>query len=146
MGIKEKLNLSDEDVKKPIPVPSKWTKEYWDAAKKRKLVIKRCKACGHLEHPPYLFCTNCGSEEHEWIVASGKATLYAYAVNVFGVPFPFWDDMPYVVAMVDLEEGPRMLTNIVQCDPNELKNGMALEVVFEDVSDKIALPKFKPAK
>jgi len=144
MGIKEKLNLTDEDVKKPIPVPVKWTKPYWDAAKKHRLIIKKCKRCGQLEHPPYLYCTNCHSEEHEWIEASGKATLYAYAVNVFGVPFPFWDDMPYVVAMVDLEEGPRMLTNIVQCDQSKLKNGMKLEVVFEDVSDEIALPKFKP--
>lgn len=145
MGIKEKLNLSDEDVQKPIPVPSKWTMPFWEAAKNRKLIIKKCKNCGHLDHPPYPYCTNCGEEDHEWVEASGKAKLVAYTINVFGVPFPFWDDMPYVVAMVDLEEGPRMMTNIVECDHDKLKTGMALKLVFEDLSDEITLPKFMPA-
>lgn len=78
--------------------------------------------------------------------ASGKATLAAYAINNFGVPFPFWADLPYVVALIDLAEGPRMISNVVECDFEELLNGMELEVVFDDVSDEITLPKWRPVQ
>lgn len=146
MGIKELLGLSDEDVKKPMPKPSKWSRPFWDAAKQHKLVLKKCKDCGHIDHPPYLYCTNCHSDNAEWIEASGKGKLYAYAINEYMVPFPFWDDMPYVVAMVDLEEGVRMISNIVDCDQDKLKNGMDLVVVFDDVSKEFTLPKWKLAE
>ena len=85
-------------------------------------------------------------ENSEWIEASGKGTLYAFAVNEYGVPFPFMPDLPYAVALVDLKEGPRMISNIVECDLKELKNGMELEVIFEDVSEQISLPKWRPVK
>jgi hypothetical protein len=78
------------------------------------------------------------------VEASGSGKLVAYAINTYMVPFPFWDDMPYVVAMIDLEEGVRMISNIVECDHDKLKNGMALEVVFDDVSDEFTLPKWRP--
>ena len=146
MGIKELLGLSDEDMLKPLPKPSKWSQPFWENTKKHKLTLKKCKDCGHIDHPPYLYCTNCSSDNSEWIEASGKGKLVAYAVNTYMVPFPFWDDMPYVVAMIELEEGVRMISNIVQCDHNKLKNGMALEVVFDDVSDEFTLPKWKPEK
>ena len=146
MGIKELLGLSDEDMVKPLPKPSKWSQPFWDNAKKHKLTLKKCKDCGHIDHPPYLYCTNCSSDNSEWVEASGKGKLVAYAVNTYMVPFPFWDDMPYVVAMIELEEGVRMISNIVECNPDELKNGMALEVVFDDVSDEFTLPKWKPVK
>ena len=146
MGIKELLNLSDEEVKKPMPKPTKWTQPFWDAAKQHKLVLKQCRDCGNIDHPPYLYCTHCLSDNLEWIEASGKGKLYAYAINYYMVPFPFWDDMPYVVAMIDLQEGVRMISNLVECDPKELKNGMELEVVFHEVSPEFTLPKWRPAK
>lgn len=144
MGIKEFLGLSDADVKKPLPIPTKWSQPFWDAAKQHKLTLKKCKKCGNIDHPPYLYCTNCGSEDHEWIEASGKAKLYTYAINVYMVPFPFWDDMPYVVALIELDEGVTMISNIVECDHDKLKKDMALEVVFQDVSPEISLPKWRP--
>src|SRR5512136_2409862 len=146
MGIQEFLKLSDEEMIKPLPKPSKWSQPFWDNAKKHKLTLKKCKDCGHIDHPPYLYCTNCSSSNFEWVEASGKGKLVAYAVNTYMVPFPFWDDMPYVVAMIELAEGVRMISNIVECNPDELKNGMALEVVFDDVSDEFTLPKWKPVK
>ncbi|RJP34044.1 MAG: Zn-ribbon domain-containing OB-fold protein [Actinobacteria bacterium] len=145
VSIKDLLGLSDEEMLKPLPIPTKWSQPFWDAAKEHRLVLKKCSTCGNIDHPPYLYCTACQADEHEWIEASGKGTLYAYAVNHFGVPFPFWDDMPYVLAMVDLPEGPRMISNIVECDIEKLANGMELEVVFDDVSGEITLPKWKPA-
>lgn len=145
MGIKEMLGLSDEDVAKPPPEPTPWSRPFWEGTKQHKLLLKKCKSCGTIDHPPYPYCTNCSSEEHEWVEAAGTGTLYAYAINTFAVPFPFWDDMPYVVAMIDLLEGVRMISNIVECDHSKLENGMALEVVFDDVSDEITLPKWRPA-
>jgi len=144
--IKELLGLTDEDLKKPLPKPTKWSQPYWDAAKKHKLVFKKCTKCGHIDHPPYLYCTECHVDDHEWVESSGKGVLNAYAVNHFGVPFPFWPDLPYVTAMVDVEEGPRMITNIVECDPEALKNGMELEVVFQERTSEFTLPQFRPVK
>lgn len=146
MGIKEFLKLSDEDVRKPLPKPTKWSQPFWDAAKQNKFVLKRCKACGFIDHPPYLYCTNCQSENHEWFEASGKAKLTAWAVNVYMVPFPFWDDMPYVVALIELPEGPRMISNIVECEHDKLVAGIELEVVWHKASDDITLPKWRPVK
>jgi uncharacterized OB-fold protein len=142
--IKAMLNLSDEDLVKPLPIPTQWSQPFWDAAKQHKFVLKKCSKCGFIDHPPYLYCTNCHADEHEWVETSGKATLAAYAINQFGVPFPFWADLPYVVAMIDLPEGPRMISNIVECDHDKLENGMELEVVFDDVTDEITLPKWRP--
>jgi uncharacterized OB-fold protein len=80
------------------------------------------------------------------VQASGRATLYAFAINEIGVPFPFMPDLPYVTALVDLKEGPRMLSTIVECDLKDIKNGMELEVIFDDVSPEISLPKWKPIR
>lgn len=146
MGIQELLNLSDEEMIKPLPKPSKWSQPFWDNTRKNKLTLKKCKDCGHIDHPPYLYCTNCHSDNSEWIEASGKGKLVAYAINSYMVPFPFWDDMPYVVAMIDLDEGVRMISNIVECDQAKLQNGMDLEVIFEKVSEEFTLPKWRPVK
>jgi uncharacterized OB-fold protein len=143
--LKQKLGCTDADLVKPVPAPTAWSKPFWEAARRRELVLKRCKKCGHVDHPPYLFCTECGSEESEWKKASGTATLYAFAVNAYGVPFPFVPDLPYVTALVDLPEGPRMISNVVGCSPAELRNGMQLEVVFEEASGDVVLPKWRPA-
>lgn len=85
--------------------------------------------------------TNCIADEHTWIEASGKGKLVAYAVNQFGVPFPFWADLPYMVALIDLPEGPRMIFNIVECEYEKLENGMELEVVFDDMTGEVTLHK-----
>ncbi len=145
VSIKDLLGLSDEDVAKPLPIPTDWSQPFWEGTKQHKLLMKKCANCGNIDHPPYLFCTDCMAEEHEWIEASGKGTLYSYAINSFGVPFPFWDDMPYVLAIIDLDEGPRVISNIVECDLERLENGMRLQVVFDDVTPEVTLPKWKPA-
>jgi uncharacterized OB-fold protein len=145
-AVKAMLNLSDEDLIKPMPIPTRWSQPFWDAARQHRLVLRKCSACGYIDHPPYLYCTNCHADEHEWIEASGKAVLATYAINIFGVPFPFWVDLPYVVALVDLPEGPRMISNIVDCEHDQIVNGMELEVVFDDVTDEITMPKWRPVR
>ena len=144
--LKENMGCTDEDFIKPLPKPSKWSQPFWDGTKEHELLLKTCNECGHIDHPPYLYCTNCMSEDHSWVEASGKATLFSYAINTFGVPFPFMEDLPYVLALVDLAEGPRMITNIVNCEHADLKKGMALQVVFEEASAEVTLPKWQPVE
>ena len=131
---------------KPLPVPSKWSQPFWDRTKQHKLFLKKCTECGNIDHPPYLYCTECSAEEHEWIEASGRGTLYAFTTTLLGAPLPFTDDIPYTIAMVDLTEGPRMLTTIVEARPEELEIGMEVEVVFDDITEEITLPRFRPLK
>lgn len=141
-----KLGLTAADFVRPLPQPFPWSQPFWDATRERRLVCKTCLDCGHVDHPPYLYCTACGSDRHEWRPARGTATLVAYAVNTYSVPAAFIEDLPYVLAIVKLPEGPRMISNIVECDPAQLRNGMALEVVFHEAAEGIVLPKWRPAQ
>ena len=144
--LKQKLGCTDADLVKPLPVPSAWSKPFWDAARRKELVLKRCTTCGHVDHPPYLYCTECGSAESEWMKASGKARLYAFAVNTYGVSFPFVADLPYVTALVDLPEGPRMISNVVECAAHEVAIDMPVEVTWEERSPDVTLPVFRRAR
>ncbi len=135
------------DYKKPIPVPQVESDQYWQKAKEKELWLRKCNACNQPYFYPRDISPCCFSRNTTWIQASGKATLFTYGI-VQRAPHPgFVPDVPFVTAIVELEEGPIMATNIVMEDPTpeKLQVGMALEVVFEDITDTIALPKFKPA-
>jgi uncharacterized OB-fold protein len=132
---------------KPVPVPQGESDEYWNKAKEHELWLRNCNDCGNPYFYPRDISPCCFSKDTSWIKASGKGTLYTYAI-AHRPPHPgFAQDAPYVVAVVELDEGPRMPTNIVIDDPTpeKLQIGMSLEAVFEDITDTIALPKFKPA-
>lgn len=134
------------DYKKPIPVPQVESDQYWQKAKEKELWLRKCNACGNAYFYPRDISPCCFSRDTTWIQASGKATLFTYGI-VHRAPHPgFVPDVPFVTAIVELEEGPTMPTNIVMEDPTpeKLQVGMALEVVFEDITDELALPKFKP--
>lgn len=141
-----KLGLTESDFVKPLPQPFPWSQPFWDAARQRRLVLRTCLDCSHVDHPPYLYCTACGSDRHEWRTARGTATLVAYAVNTYSVPAAFIEDLPYALAIVKLAEGPQMISNIVECNLAELRNGMALEVVFHEAAQGFVLPKWRPAR
>ena len=143
--LKQRMGLTDADFEKPLPRPQPWSRPFWEAARQGRLVVKSCLDCGHVDHPPYLYCTSCGSDRSEWRTARGTARLVAYAVNTYGVPAAFIEDLPYVLAIVELPEGPRMISNIVDCPHDRLRNGMDLEVVFHRVDDDVVLPKWRPA-
>lgn len=130
---------------KPAPVVTPETKPYWDAAQEEQLQIQRCNTCGKHYFYPRPFCPNCFSEDVEWTVVSGRATLHSYVIN--HRPMPGWEDeAPYAIAQVELEEGPRLMTSIVGIPntPEALVLDMALEVTFEEQSG-MKVPKFKPA-
>ena len=133
--------------KKPIPTPQGESDQYWKKAKEGELWLRKCNACGEAYFYPRDISPCCFSRDTTWIQASGKATLFTYGI-VQRAPHPGFDeDVPFVTAIVELEEGPTMPTNIVMEDPTpeKLQVGMALEVVFEEITDTISLPKFKPA-
>jgi uncharacterized OB-fold protein len=131
-----------------LPTPDEETEAFWAGANERTLLVKHCNACGEHHFYPRPFCPRCWSTDVEWFEASGRATLYTWSVvHVNDLP-PFHERVPYVAALVDLEEGPRMMSNVVDCEFDALEAGMALEVVFEQVSDdpRFTLVRFRPAK
>jgi uncharacterized protein len=128
-----------------LPSPDFDTAAWWDAARDHRLLIRRCGACGHAFFYPRPFCPECWSGDVSWEQASGDATLYTYSiVRVNDLP-PFPERIPYVAAMVDLAEGPRLMTNVVDCDFDALAIGMALAVRFRDIGDGVTIPVFAPA-
>ena len=129
----------------PLPRPYQDTAEYWAAAREHRFVIQCCNSCGEHQFYPRGVCSHCLSSELEWREASGNGTIYSYSVN-HRAPHPgFADDLPFVLAIVELEEGPRMMTNIVVSDPDSVTIGKAVTVTFDDVTDQVTLPKFTPA-
>lgn len=127
-----------------LPVPTPETQHFWDGTKAGELRLQRCDDCSEAYFPPRPFCPNCGSRSVSVFTASGKASLYSYVINHRQHPA---FDGPYSIAVVELEEGPRMMTNIVGTPqtPEALTLDMPLEVTFEDMSETIALPYFQPA-
>jgi hypothetical protein len=130
---------------KPLPQPNADTKPFWDGCKEHQLRFQKCRNCGHLRWPPSIICPICYSPETEWTVASGKGKIYTFAIYHHAYDKTFENDLPYVVALVELEEGPHILTNIVGCSPSEVQCDMPVEVTWEDVTKQFSLPKFKPA-
>jgi uncharacterized OB-fold protein len=130
-------------VDKPLPQISPEMAPFWEAARRHQLVVQRCRGCGALRFPARDLCSRCLSREVEWAPVSGRGTIFSYAI-MHQVYHPgFADEVPYAVVQVELEEGARMLTNVVGCPPAELTIGMPVEVVFEDRTPEVTLPKFR---
>jgi hypothetical protein len=127
-----------------LPQPTPETAPFWDACRQGRLLIQRCGTCGHHQFYPRLVCTRCLGQP-EWVQASGCATIESYTIVRQAISPAFADQVPYVVAIVRLEEGATMMSNIVACEPAKLTIGMRLTVVFEPADAKITLPKFRPA-
>ena len=130
---------------KPLPQPNADTKPFWDGCKEHQLRFQKCRNCGLVRWPPSIICPMCYSYDTEWIVASGKGKVYTFAVCHQAYYKVFENDLPYVTAVVELEGGPRLLSNIVGCSPEEVRCDMPVEVTWEDISEEFSLPKFKPA-
>ena len=134
--------MNDSARAKPLPTPE--TQHYWDGAAAGELRLQRCQACSKAYFPPRPFCPACGSRGVRVFAASGKATLYSYIINPRAAP---GFTAPYAIAVVQLAEGPRLMTNIIDCPqtPEALVLDMALEVAFQKLDDTITLPVFRPA-
>ena len=132
--------------KKPLPQVNSDTKPFWDGCRKHELRFQKCLDCGYVRWPSSIICSQCHSSNTEWIVSSGKGKIYTYVVFQQVFHEGFTKDAPYVTASIELEEGPRVLTNIVDCDVNDIKCEMPVEVVWEDVTEEFTIPKFKPLR
>ena len=127
-----------------LPQPDLETQPFWDATREGRLLIKHCNACGEYHFYPRPFCPKCWSDDVEWVEASGRATLYTWSVVHRNDLPPFGERVPYVAAVVDLAEGPRMMTNVVDCEFDALAVGMDLEAVFHPISDDVTIVQFRP--
>lgn len=133
------------DIQKPIPQVDDESRPYFEAAKRGELMIMRCKACGEANVPGAQSCYRCASFDLDWTKASGRGTLHTFGL-MHQMYHPAWaNEMPYNIAVVQLEEGPRITTNVVGCANEDLRVGMAVEVTFDPVSDDVSLVRFRPA-
>lgn len=130
--------------RKLMPLVDSVNKPFWDSAAQHVLKIQRCSSCGHHQYPPIVFCPKC-ADELEWETASGRATLYTFTVIRRIVNPAFEEEVPYNVSIVQLEEGPLLLSNVVGVDVDDLVIGMPLDVTYDDIAEGVSLPKFKPA-
>jgi uncharacterized protein len=129
---------------KPLPKLNSDAKPFWDGCKNHELRFQQCQACGHVRWPSSIICPKCNKRETRWVIAGGHGTIYTYAVYHIAYHPGFSDDIPYVVAIVELDEGPHLLTNIINCNHQEIRCGMDVIVVWDDVTPETTVPKFRP--
>jgi uncharacterized OB-fold protein len=129
-----------------VPVPDELTAFFWDGAREGKLLIQRCDACGYYQHTPRTICKRCNGFALSPVEVSGRGTLYSYTIAVH--PFHPWlaSRLPYVLAVVELEEQPnlKLVTNVVECQEDDLRCGMPVEVTYETIAEGVVLPMFRP--
>ncbi|MDB5507956.1 MAG: hypothetical protein JWL93_425 [Hyphomicrobiales bacterium] len=130
---------------KPKPRPAPESLPYWQAAREHRLTLPRCLSCERFWFPPSRTCPHCLSPELEFQDVSGRGKVYSF-VTFHRVYHPaFEHEVPYVVALVELEEGPRLLTNILDIPPQDVRCDMPVEVVFDDLDAEFSIPKFRPS-
>ena len=133
------------DYKKPLPRPNTASLPFWEAAKRHELQLQRCNACGtHIFYPREV-CSECLASDLQWVKVSGKGTIYSYTIAQAPTHPAFTEDVPYIIAIVELAEGPHITTNITGCSPTEVKVGLPVMATFDDVTPEMTLVKFRPA-
>ena len=130
---------------KPLPVVDAQSEPFWSACKENKLIIQKCTACGTYRYPAMHYCSNCQSDASEWVEVSGKGKVFSWIIVTHPVPRDVWaEDVPYAVGLIELDEGPRMVSNIIGCEHDKIEGDMPVEVIFEPAGDDFKLPKFRP--
>ncbi len=131
---------------KPLPVITEESRPFWEGCQQGKLLLQYCTECQRHQFYPRLYCMQCDSDALRWVEASGHGVIYSYAIIHQNKSPEFANDTPYNVAIVQLQEGPRMLSNIVDIGPGELGVDLPVTVVFDHVTDIITLPRFRPRR
>lgn len=130
---------------KIIPQVTDELRPFFEGARNGRLVVQKCDACGKLRFPPAVVCAECMSRNLSWVAVSGRGTVYSYTIMHRAYHPAFAGKLPYALVVVELEEGGKITSNVVGIDPHRLKCGMPVEVTFENITDEVVLPKFKPA-
>jgi uncharacterized OB-fold protein len=128
---------------RPAPIPDAESAPFWAATLEGRLLVQRCIVCGHAQLYGRAVCMNCHSSQLEWVAASGRGSIYSRTIIRQNPSRSFRHMIPFVVALVDLDEGPRVMTNVTGTDPEAITIGARVKVVFEPVSDDAALPLFE---
>ena len=131
---------------KLVPGSSSLTEPYWEGARQHQLLLQRCTACGHVWHPPLPRCPSCHSAELEWMPSAGRGVVYTYTVVYHATHAAMADKVPYIAALIQLDEGPRVLTNLRNCTEADVHVGMPVSLLFEQLTDDITLPQFEPSR
>ena len=136
--------LEMKSYNKPLPVPTSDSEKYWEGCRKHELWIPKCLSCKRTFFYPSRYCPHCHASNHDWIKSEGKGTVYSYSIVCTSFYGPEWkEDLPYIVCVIELREGVRMLSNIINCKPDEVSIGAEVEGVFDDVTEEFSLPKFE---
>lgn len=133
-------------MEKPLPTIDVWSQPFWDAAKRKELMMPHCTDCGHYFFPPGAVCPDCQSKALEWVNVSGIATVESWVIFHQLYFKGFEPELPYNVAMVQLDEGPLLMTNIVGVENDALHKGMRVQVTFDVLNDEITVPRFELAQ
>ena len=128
-----------------VPGMTELTAPYWEAAREKRLVVQECQSCGQVWHPPLPRCPHCHAPGPAWRQVSGDGTIYTYTVVRHPTHYAFAGAVPYVLAIVELAEGPRLVTAITGAAPEEVRVGQRVRAVFREVADGVTLPYFEPA-
>jgi uncharacterized protein len=136
--------LETQEYKLPLPLPGPDDQPFWEGAKRHELLLQRCTECGTLRFWGRPMCQECNSFDSEAVPASGRGTIWSFTTTHHAFSRSWRDAVPYTVLVVKLDEGPRLTSNLVDADPATIKVGDPVEVVFDDVTPEITLPKFRP--
>jgi len=132
-----------QGAQKPVPAVTPELRPFFEAARAEKLVVQRCAGCGRRRFPPRDICSHCLGREADWVASSGRGKIVTWNV-MHQVYHPgFADEAPYAVVLVELDDGARMISNVVDCPLERLAVGLPVEVTFEKLSDEVSLPKFR---
>jgi uncharacterized OB-fold protein len=136
--------MAEKGYRKPLPRIDEESRGFWEALARHELYFQRCRSCGTNRLYPRAVCPVCLSSHTEWVRASGRGTVYTFTVTHQNQSPGFREELPYVLAIVELEEGGRLMTNVVGCAPDAVRIGMPVEVVFDDATPEVTLAKFRP--
>ena len=135
--------MSDTSRPKPLPVITEENRPFWEGCKRGVLLLQYCEVCQRYQFYPRLYCMQCGANALRWEQASGRGVIYSYTIIRQNKSPEFVNDTPYNVAIIQLEEGPRLMSNVVEAAPEALRVDLPVTVVFDPVSDAITLPHFR---
>ena len=131
---------------KPLPHIDEESRPWWEAIQRHELYLQKCRDCGDVRYYPRALCTNCQSSKTEWVRSKGRGKVYTFTATYQNGTPGFRESLPYILAYVELDEGLKLLTNLVECRPEDVKIGMPVEVVFADVTPEVTLAMFRPAR
>jgi uncharacterized OB-fold protein len=131
---------------RPLPVPTEDSRSYWEAAAEGRLLLQRCQACGSTQFYPRAVCVRCLCDDLQWTESEGRGSIYSFSRVEMAPSEAFAADVPYVVALVRLDDGVQMLTRIVGCAPDAVEIGLRVRADFERMADGVALPVFRPER